>query len=222
MSYFHPVSESLHETLKEEEYKRQHPELYADHPYQQQQQEEEKGQREHEEKDQHYTKNRSKENVKESEKESPLKRSAQISSTLWTPPESRSTSPDHFKRSKKMDEAKEDIIQKQTSQNDSPQNVYIEKNSNEMKSTQKSSSQDNSSTSSSSSSGSTLTIVSKIIIHSNPEQIWKTLLDLNNYEIWNPHFVKASGDVKIGNKLELKVRRASNIPGNLIFFSFNY
>lgn len=49
----------------------------------------------------------------------------------------------------------------------------------------------------------------RIGIQAPAEVIWESLVDVNNWESWNPLYPRAEGTVRIGNTLNLTV----NIPG---------
>lgn len=46
-------------------------------------------------------------------------------------------------------------------------------------------------------------IKTSVRIHASPEKVWDILSDLSSWEQWNPFMIKASGEVKVGNKLNL-------------------
>lgn len=45
----------------------------------------------------------------------------------------------------------------------------------------------------------------EIIIHSSPEKIWSILTDFDNYPNWNPFVTSLTGDVKVGNTIQVRI-----------------
>ncbi len=46
-------------------------------------------------------------------------------------------------------------------------------------------------------------IATEIQINSRPETVWKILTDFKNYSEWNPILIKITGELSIGNTLEI-------------------
>ncbi|WP_046755987.1 SRPBCC domain-containing protein [Kordia jejudonensis] len=49
-------------------------------------------------------------------------------------------------------------------------------------------------------------IKTSITINANKELVWEILLDFKNYPEWNSFIKSISGDVKVGNKIEIKLQ----------------
>lgn len=49
----------------------------------------------------------------------------------------------------------------------------------------------------------------EIIIRASPEQVWKTVSDINHYGVWNPVVPRGEGQLKVGNILKISLQ----IPG---------
>ncbi len=49
------------------------------------------------------------------------------------------------------------------------------------------------------------TIDASIIIDATPEQVWKVLLDFKSWESWNPFIPIVEGDLRVGEKIQIKV-----------------
>ncbi len=48
-------------------------------------------------------------------------------------------------------------------------------------------------------------IKTEILIHSTPEKIWSILTNFNNYPNWNPFIKSIKGEVKVGNKITVRI-----------------
>lgn len=48
-------------------------------------------------------------------------------------------------------------------------------------------------------------IKTEIFIHSTPEKIWSILTNFNNYPNWNPFIKSIKGEVKVGNKITVRI-----------------
>lgn len=46
-----------------------------------------------------------------------------------------------------------------------------------------------------------------IEIDANPETVWTTLTDFERYPEWNPHIIRASGDLHENGRLKIEVHR---------------
>lgn len=44
-----------------------------------------------------------------------------------------------------------------------------------------------------------------ITINSTPEKVWSILTDFGNYPKWNPFVTSLTGDVKVGNKIAVRI-----------------
>lgn len=55
-------------------------------------------------------------------------------------------------------------------------------------------------------------IVSSIIINAHPEEVWKILLDFESYPDWNPFIIKAKGDIKEGENLNISIKPVGSNP----------
>jgi hypothetical protein len=51
-----------------------------------------------------------------------------------------------------------------------------------------------------------LELVSEISVHAPPEAVWRILVDLDAYAGWNPFIVEASGPVRAGGRLRLRMQ----------------
>lgn len=51
-------------------------------------------------------------------------------------------------------------------------------------------------------------IVTSIEIKSNPEKIWKLLIDFEHYNYWNPFITRIAGSPIKGEKIQLELRTA--------------
>lgn len=49
------------------------------------------------------------------------------------------------------------------------------------------------------------TIDASIIIDAKPEQVWKVLLDFKSWESWNPFIPIVEGNLRVGEKIQIKV-----------------
>lgn len=49
------------------------------------------------------------------------------------------------------------------------------------------------------------TIDASIIIDAKPEQVWKVLLEFKSWESWNSFIPLVEGDLRVGEKLQIKV-----------------
>ncbi|MDR1977000.1 MAG: SRPBCC domain-containing protein [Campylobacteraceae bacterium] len=52
---------------------------------------------------------------------------------------------------------------------------------------------------------SSFSINTEIKINAKPEVIWEILVDFDNYPKWNPFIKMVKGEVKVGNKITVKV-----------------
>jgi len=57
-------------------------------------------------------------------------------------------------------------------------------------------------------------IKTEILINASPEKVWAIFSDFNNYPNWNPFIKLLSGDVKIGNKITVKIEPYNSKPMN--------
>ena len=48
-------------------------------------------------------------------------------------------------------------------------------------------------------------IKTEITIHASPDKVWKLLTEFDNYSIWNPFIKSINGDVKVGNKITVRI-----------------
>jgi hypothetical protein len=60
-------------------------------------------------------------------------------------------------------------------------------------------------------------ITTQIEIKANPNSIWQTLTDFENYSKWNPFIKKVEGDVKVGNYLNIEVDGMKFKPEVLVY-----
>ncbi len=44
-------------------------------------------------------------------------------------------------------------------------------------------------------------------IDAPPSVVWNLLTDLSSYPEWNPHIVRARGDLRVGSSLDIRIRR---------------
>lgn len=51
----------------------------------------------------------------------------------------------------------------------------------------------------------TTEIKTAILIHAKPQQVWKILIDFDNYPKWNPFIKSLQGEVKIGNQITVQI-----------------
>lgn len=49
-------------------------------------------------------------------------------------------------------------------------------------------------------------INTKVVIHSNPEKIWKTLTNFENYPSWNPFIKEIQGKLRVSEKINVKIQ----------------
>ena len=49
-------------------------------------------------------------------------------------------------------------------------------------------------------------IATEILIEAPPERVWAVLTDLDAYSEWNPFIERASGRVRVGERLQLRIR----------------
>lgn len=49
-------------------------------------------------------------------------------------------------------------------------------------------------------------IKTEILIKSTPEKIWAILTDFDNYPNWNPFIKSIKGQVKVGNKITVRIK----------------
>lgn len=48
-------------------------------------------------------------------------------------------------------------------------------------------------------------IKTEIIINATPEKVWSILKDFDNYPNWNPFIKSIKGEVKVGNKITIRI-----------------
>ena len=60
-------------------------------------------------------------------------------------------------------------------------------------------------------------IKTSIIINANPEKIWTTLTNFENYSSWNPFIKSLSGEVSVGNKIKVEFEEMTFKPKVLVF-----
>lgn len=48
-------------------------------------------------------------------------------------------------------------------------------------------------------------IETEILINTSPEKAWTILTNFNDYPNWNPFIKSINGDVKVGNKIKVKI-----------------
>lgn len=53
---------------------------------------------------------------------------------------------------------------------------------------------------------------SEITIRGTPEQVWSVLTDFDKYAEWNPFIREASGDVKRGARLRVRIYTPDGSP----------
>jgi len=56
-------------------------------------------------------------------------------------------------------------------------------------------------------------ISSEIEIEASPEAVWNVLVDIGNWAEWNPIIADASGDLRIGAKLAIRMKGENNSEG---------
>lgn len=49
-------------------------------------------------------------------------------------------------------------------------------------------------------------IVTEVDVAASPEVIWDVITDLDSYAEWNPFIVRGSGEPRVGEKLDLRMR----------------
>ncbi len=49
-------------------------------------------------------------------------------------------------------------------------------------------------------------IETEILIHSDPDQVWKILTDFEKYPEWNPFITSIKGEKKVGETLEVRIQ----------------
>ncbi|HLR00514.1 MAG TPA: SRPBCC domain-containing protein [Sphingobacterium sp.] len=49
-------------------------------------------------------------------------------------------------------------------------------------------------------------IKTKILIHAEPEKVWAVLNDINNYPNWNPFILYIKGEMKVGQRISIKIK----------------
>jgi len=49
-------------------------------------------------------------------------------------------------------------------------------------------------------------IKTEILINARPEKVWAVFADFNNYPNWNPFIKLLSGEVKVGNKINVTIQ----------------
>lgn len=54
----------------------------------------------------------------------------------------------------------------------------------------------------------TMTIKTEILIHSTPDKVWDVFTDFENYPNWNPFIKSVKGEVKLYNKIKVKIRQS--------------
>ena len=60
-------------------------------------------------------------------------------------------------------------------------------------------------------------IITTINIEANPETIWKILTNFEKYPEWNPFIKSVTGNVKVGNRIKIKVQDIVFKPKILTF-----
>ncbi len=50
-------------------------------------------------------------------------------------------------------------------------------------------------------------LVTEIEIDASPDTVWDVLTDLSEYQNWNPFVVAASGEVVVGDQIEIRMRQ---------------
>lgn len=55
-------------------------------------------------------------------------------------------------------------------------------------------------------------IKTEILINALPEKVWAIFSDFNNYPNWNPFIKSLAGDVKVGNKITVKIEPYNSKP----------
>lgn len=58
-------------------------------------------------------------------------------------------------------------------------------------------------------------INTQILIKANAEKVWAVLTDAKSYPLWNPFIKSMQGELKVGNKIEVKIQPPSS---NLMTF----
>lgn len=53
-------------------------------------------------------------------------------------------------------------------------------------------------------------LVTEIEINASPDSVWEVLTDLSGYQQWNPFVVAGSGQVAVGEQLEVRMRQAGS------------
>jgi len=48
-------------------------------------------------------------------------------------------------------------------------------------------------------------IKTEILIHATPEKVWSILTNFDNYPKWNPFIKSVKGEVKVGNKITVRI-----------------
>ena len=48
-------------------------------------------------------------------------------------------------------------------------------------------------------------IKTEILIHTTPEKVWSILTNFDNYPNWNPFIKSVKGEVKVGNKITVRI-----------------
>lgn len=54
----------------------------------------------------------------------------------------------------------------------------------------------------------TMKIKTEILIHSTPDKVWDVFIDFENYPNWNPFIKSVKGEVKLYNKIKVKIRQS--------------
>lgn len=54
----------------------------------------------------------------------------------------------------------------------------------------------------------TMKIKTEILIHSTPDKVWDVFTDFENYPNWNPFIKSVKGEVKLYNKIKVKIRQS--------------
>jgi hypothetical protein len=55
-------------------------------------------------------------------------------------------------------------------------------------------------------------IKTEILINASPEKVWAIFSDFNNYPNWNPFIKLLSGEVKVGNKINVTIQPNNSKP----------
>ena len=68
-------------------------------------------------------------------------------------------------------------------------------------------------------------IKTEIIINSSPEKVWEILTNYENFPTWNPFIKSLKGDVKVGNKIAIRIEppnsKAMNFKPKVLTYETN-